>query len=141
MIAFDEIRPGVRLRGLDAGGMAEVVQVTRLGADALNLVFRVNGRVAERLVYRGEETAFELIAAGRAFGFDADGGLLRLASEAYRIQPLTRKAPYKAYQTPAAEIPPRSVCGRHLITLNNLGHCPWLPEELECFDHGQPPAK
>jgi hypothetical protein len=67
-------------------GVAEVVQVSRFGADALNLVFRVNGRVGERLVYRGEETAFERIDPGRAYGFDADGGLLRLASEAYRIR-------------------------------------------------------
>jgi hypothetical protein len=83
---FDDIKPGTRLRGLDGSGIAEIVQVARFGEDALNLVFRVNGRVAERLVYRGEETAFEIVEAGRALGFDADGGLLRLASEAYRIR-------------------------------------------------------
>jgi hypothetical protein len=60
MLAFEDIKPGSRLRGLDAAGIAEVVQVSRFGADAVNLVFRVNGRVAERLVYRGEETSFEL---------------------------------------------------------------------------------
>jgi hypothetical protein len=51
MIALDDIKPGTRLRGLDAEGVAEVVQVARFGPDALNLVFRVNGRVGERLVY------------------------------------------------------------------------------------------
>jgi hypothetical protein len=66
MVALEEIKPGSRLRGLDPEGIAEVVQVARFGADALNLVFRVNGRVGERLVYRGEETAFEQIDAGRA---------------------------------------------------------------------------
>ena len=66
MIALDDIKPGARLRGLDPGGVAEIVQVARFGADALNLVFRVNGRVGERLVYRGEEGAFERIEAGRA---------------------------------------------------------------------------
>jgi hypothetical protein len=35
---------GARLRGLDSGGVAEIVQVARFGAHALNLVFRVNGR-------------------------------------------------------------------------------------------------
>jgi hypothetical protein len=58
MIAFDDLKPGSRLRGLDSAGIAEVVQVTRFGADALNLVFRVNGRMGERLVYRGEEASF-----------------------------------------------------------------------------------
>jgi hypothetical protein len=52
---FDDIKPGTRLRGL-----------------------------GERLVYLGEETSFEFIEAGRTYAFDADAGLLRLASEAYR---------------------------------------------------------
>jgi hypothetical protein len=67
MIAFDDIRPGSRLRGLDAAGIAEVVQVARFRADALNLVFRVNGRVGERLVYRAglpPATAIAIIGRG-----------------------------------------------------------------------------
>jgi hypothetical protein len=32
--------------------------------DALNLVFRVDGRVGERLVYRGEESGFQFLEAG-----------------------------------------------------------------------------
>jgi hypothetical protein len=53
MLAFDAIKPRSRLRGLDAAGIAEVVQVSRFGADALNLVFRVNGRVVELSVPSG----------------------------------------------------------------------------------------
>jgi hypothetical protein len=53
MGTFNDIKPGARLRGLDTAGTAEIVQVTRFGEDALNLIFRVNGRVGERLVYRG----------------------------------------------------------------------------------------
>jgi len=51
---FDKIKPGARLKGFDRGGIAEIVQVARFGADALNIVYRVNGRVGERLLYRGE---------------------------------------------------------------------------------------
>jgi hypothetical protein len=58
---------------LDASGVAEIVQVSKFGPDALNLVFRVNGRVSERLVFRGEEAAFEVLEPGRAYAFDADG--------------------------------------------------------------------
>src|ERR1051325_11584688 len=86
MQVFEDIKAGARLRGLGAGGVAELVQVTRFGNDALNLVFRVNGRVGERLVYRGEEAGFEFLDQGRTYGLDADGGLLRLASEAYRLR-------------------------------------------------------
>src|SRR5229473_5845631 len=109
MLAFDEIRPGSRLRGLDAAGIAEVVQVSRFGADALNLVFRVNGRVAERLVYRGEETSLELIETGRAYAFDADGGLLRLASEAYRIRLAHLFDPYLAVSASQIEALPHQI--------------------------------
>jgi hypothetical protein len=48
---FEDIKPGTRLLGLDPSGIAEVVQVARFGPDAVNLVFRVDGRVGERLVY------------------------------------------------------------------------------------------
>ena len=109
MTLFENIKPGARLRGLDGGGIAEIVQVARFGADALNLVFRVNGRVAERLVYRGEETAFEIVEAGRALGFDADGGLLRLASEAYRIRLAHLFDPYLAVSASQIEALPHQI--------------------------------
>ena len=46
---FEDIKAGAQLRGLDADGVAQIVQVTRFGPDALNLVFRVSGRVGGRL--------------------------------------------------------------------------------------------
>ena len=52
MSTFEQIRPGARLKGLDSAGIAEIVQVARFGADALNIVFRVNGKVGERLRVR-----------------------------------------------------------------------------------------
>jgi hypothetical protein len=109
MLAFDDIKPGSRLRGLDSAGIAEVVQVTRFGADALNLVFRVDGRVGERLVYRGEETSLEPVAGGRAYAFDADGGLLRLASEAYRIRLAHLFDPYLAVNASQIEALPHQI--------------------------------
>src|SRR5216684_4077412 len=109
MFAFEDIKPGSRLRGLVSAGIAEVVQVSRFGADALNLVFRVNGRVGERLVYRGEETSLELIETGRAYAFDADGGLLRLASEAYRIRLAHLFDPYLAVSASQIEALPHQI--------------------------------
>ncbi len=109
MLAFDDIKPGARLRGLDPGGVAEIVQVARFGADAVNLVFRANGKVGERLLYRGEEGVLELVAAGRAFGFDADGALLRLASEAYRIRLAHLFDPYLAVTASQIEALPQQI--------------------------------
>jgi hypothetical protein len=97
------------LRGIDPAGTAEVVQVARFGPDALNLVFRVDGRVGERLVYRGEENSFELLETGRSYGFDADGGLLRLASEAYRIRLAYLFDPYLAVTASQIEALPHQI--------------------------------
>ena len=106
---FEDIKPGARLRGLDPAGIAEVVQVARFGPDALNLVFRVDGRVGERLVYRGEESGFEFVEAGRSYAFDADGGLLRLASEAYRIRLAYLFDPYLAVSASQIEALPHQI--------------------------------
>ena len=50
MSIFEHIKPGARVKGLGAGGVADVVSVSRFGANALNLVFRLDGRVHERLL-------------------------------------------------------------------------------------------
>lgn len=107
--AFEGIKPGARLQGLDPSGIAEVVSVSKFGNDAINLVFRVDGKVAERLVYRGEETGFEFISPGRAYAFDADGGLLRLASEAYRIRLAHLFDPYLAISASQIEALPHQI--------------------------------
>ena len=109
MASFDDIKPGCRLRGLDPSGLAEIVQVTQFGPDALNAVFRVDGRVGERLVMRGEEAGFEIVEAGRTYAFDADGGLLRLASEAYRIRLAYLFDPYIAVTASQIEALPHQI--------------------------------
>ena len=109
MSRFEDLKPGARLRGLAHAGVAEIVQVSRFGADALNLIFRADGRVGERLVYRGEETGFEFVNGGRAYAFDADGGLLRLASEANRIRLAHLFDPYLAVSASQIEALPHQI--------------------------------
>lgn len=109
MVAFDEIRPGARLRGLDPSGIAEIVQLSRFGSDALNLVYRVNGKVGERLVYRGDEAYFEGVSGSRSYAFDADGALLRLASEAYRFRLAHLFDPYLAVSASQIEALPHQI--------------------------------
>ncbi len=85
------------------------MQVARFGADAINLIFRADGRIGERLVYRGEETRFEFVEAGRAYAFDADGALLRLASEANRIRLAHLFDPYLAVSASQIEALPHQI--------------------------------
>ena len=103
------MKPGIRVRGLTPTGIAEIVQITRFGADALNLVFRADGKVGERLLYRGEEITLELVESGRAYAFDADGGLLRLASEAGRIRLAYLFDPYLALSTSQIDALPHQI--------------------------------
>src|SRR5258707_12723355 len=109
MSHFEQIKLGARLKGLVPAGIAEFVSVSKFGNDAINLVFRVDGKVAERLVYRGEETSFEFVSAGRTYAFDADGGLLRLASEAYRIRLAHLFDPYLAVSAAQIEALPHQI--------------------------------
>ena len=109
MSIFEHIKPGARVKGLGAGGVADVVSVSRFGADALNLVFRLDGRVHERLLYRGEDADLELVEEGRTFGFGADPGLLRLASEAYRIRLAYLFDPYLAVSASDIEALPHQI--------------------------------
>lgn len=109
MALFEDLKPGARIRGLAPVGIAEIVQVSNFGADAVNLIFRADGRVGERLVYRGEETAFELVEQGGAYAFDADGALLRLASEASRIRLAHLFDPYLAISASQIEALPHQI--------------------------------
>ena len=49
MSAFENIKPGSRLRGLDSSGLAEVVQVTQFGPGVVCLKFCKGGDLG--LVY------------------------------------------------------------------------------------------
>ena len=109
MIRFENIKPGCRLRGLDPSGLAAVVQVAQFGPDALNVVFRVDRHVDQRLVIRGEEAGFEFVEAGRTYAFDADGGLFRLASVAYRIRLAYLFDPYIAVTASQIEALPHQI--------------------------------
>lgn len=109
MEVFDQIRPGARIRGISGNTIAEIVSISKFGPDALNVVFRANGNVHERLLYRGDEASFVLEEAGHSYAFDADGSLLRLASEAYRIRLAHLFDPYLAVTSSQIEALPHQI--------------------------------
>ena len=109
MKTFDDIQPGARISGLHGASVSEVVSVARFGPDAINLVFRAEGKVHERLLYRGEESSFVFEDGGRSYSFDADGSLLRLASEAYRIRLAHLFDPYLAVSASQIEALPHQI--------------------------------
>ena len=87
MARLEELKRGVQVQGILPGSLVTVVDTTWYGADALELTFKdTSGRLGNQLLYRDNEAALALVSSGRQWAFDAEGGLLRLVSEAYRIR-------------------------------------------------------
>ena len=86
MTVLEDLTAGASVRGLLASGVATVESVRWIGQQALKVIFRDGeGQLGERLLYRDDEPSLELVEMGRPWSFDGDGDLLRLVSEAYRI--------------------------------------------------------
>lgn len=86
-LRLEDLTPGAVVQGLVPGRAVTVVAARWHGKTVVTLTYRDEaGRVEERLVYRDEEPALSLVTAGRAWSFEADGHLFRLASEARRIR-------------------------------------------------------
>jgi len=84
---LDEIHVGAVIRGVVANHTVTVDAINRHGSQCLTLTFRdETGKSDSRLCYEDEAADFQEVAAGRRWSFDGDGDLLRLVSEARRIQ-------------------------------------------------------
>ncbi len=84
---LEDLRGGASVRGIAANQTVQIVSVDWIGDQAVNVVFRDQvGSVSERTLFRDDEHQLELEAEGRPWAFDADGGLLRLVTEANRIR-------------------------------------------------------
>ncbi len=84
---IEDIACGQRLLGVDPGGPVEVVAVTPAGPAAITLVYRTAaGVIAERMLFREDESALHPAVAARPWSFTAGGEAFRLAAEALRIR-------------------------------------------------------
>jgi SNF2 family DNA or RNA helicase len=99
-VRLEGLTPGARVRGVLPDRAVTVVQVEWHGTQALTLTYRDDtGRVDHELLYRANEASLTIEEAGRAWSFDADGNLFRLASEALRIELAHLFDPYLAVHT------------------------------------------
>jgi len=84
---LEDLTPGAMVHGVVANEAVEVRAVQWHGTSAVTLTYRTaSGAPGERLLFRDDEPALDVEAAGRAWSFDADGHLFRLVSEARRIR-------------------------------------------------------
>ena len=107
---LEDLKPNASVLGLTPSGTAKVVSVEWFGDQAVKVIFEdANGAVQDRIIYRDEEQSLEITSAGQMWTFDADGGLLRLVTEANRIKLAHHFDPYLAIHTSLVQPLPHQI--------------------------------
>ena len=110
MARLEDLTTGTRVKGLTASGSATVESAQWIGEQGLKVIYRdADGGLGERFIYRDDEPSLELVEMGRPWSFDGDGDLLRLVSEAYRINLAWLFDPYVAITTSIIEPLPHQI--------------------------------
>ena len=110
MIKLEKIHKGTRLTGLTASGTITICSAQWIGQQVLNVVFRTpDNQLYERLLYRDDEVSLCIPETGSPWSFDGDGELLRLVSEAYRINLAWLFDPFTAITTSLIEPLPHQI--------------------------------
>jgi superfamily II DNA or RNA helicase len=96
MLELDELKRGLRVRGLLAAGDVTIVAVEQHSNGIVNVVYRTDdGQVGDRLLTASQAADVD-VATGSRWTFDAAGAAFKLASEARRIQLAHLFDPYSA---------------------------------------------
>ncbi|HZJ04806.1 MAG TPA: DEAD/DEAH box helicase, partial [Nocardioidaceae bacterium] len=91
MTRLEDLTPGVRAGGVVVGQPVTVVDVAWHGSNAATVTYRDDGgHVDQRLLYRDHEPSLTVQQQTRAYAFDGDAQLFRLAAEALRIRMAAR---------------------------------------------------
>jgi SNF2 family DNA or RNA helicase len=83
---LEDLTQGAAISGILPDEIVTVVSAQWIGSEIIDLTYKdASGRLSNELVYRDREPQLSVAEKGRPWSFDGDGGLLRLVSEAYRI--------------------------------------------------------
>ncbi len=109
-MTLEELTPDAAVRGILPDSLVTVVSVKWFGSEALELTFKTpDGRVDNRVLYRHDEADLGVVERGRPWGFDGDGALFRLVSEAQRIRLAHLLDPLLAVHTSDVEPLPHQI--------------------------------
>ncbi len=107
---LEDLTPGARVRGVLVNVPVTVIDVAWHGGNAVTLTYRDDtGHVDQMLLYRDREAALGVEKASRAYAFDGDPHLFRLAAEALRIRMAARFDPMLAVTTSDLEPLPHQI--------------------------------
>jgi len=112
MAELEDLKPGVKVKGIIPGQSVSVVNVNWHGSAAVELFYkRADGQAATQLLYRSDEPNLAIAQARRTWQFNADGDLFRLVAEAYRIHLAHLFDPVLAVHTSLIEPLPHQIIG------------------------------
>ncbi len=107
---LEELTAGAQVVGIDPAGVVTLVSVTPVGDDCLTVIYKASdGSLAERMLFRSDESELNIATTGRAWSFDADGEHFKLAVEALRIELAHLFDPMMAIHTSNVEPLPHQI--------------------------------
>ncbi len=110
MARLEDVQAGVRLKGLASHGTATIKSVDWHGDQCIQVLYLDEAGAAQQaILYRDDEARLQLEEKTRPWSFDADGNLLRLVSEAYRIRLAWLFDPYVAITTSSIDPLPHQI--------------------------------
>lgn len=110
MSRLEDIVKGSVVEGLASGEAVRVISTEWYGNTSMEVVFKNNaGGLGSRILYRSDEAEIKVVSDSLPWSFDADGDLMRLASEAYRINLAHIFDPYLAVHTSSIEPLPHQI--------------------------------
>ena len=84
MARLEELTRGASVKGILPDSLVTVVDVKWHGSTVVELTYKdPSGRLGNELLYRDREPTLEIASVGGPWGFDGDGAMFRLVSEAH----------------------------------------------------------
>ena len=112
MSKLEELKPGLKLKGVLPNQNISVVDVKWHGSTAIEIFYkRADGTPGTQLLFRDDEVKIEVVQAAHAWHFNADGDTFRLVAEAYRIHLAHLFDPVLAVHTSLIEPLPHQITG------------------------------
>lgn len=121
MTRLEDITVGASIAGVAGNAPVSIIATKWHGNAVLEIAFKdVKGQLASQLLYREDEERLNIGEDSLPWSFDADADLLRLTSEAYRINLAHIFDPYLAVHTSAIEPLPHQISAVYQEMLSRL---------------------
>ncbi|RYL92591.1 helicase-related protein [Sporolactobacillus sp. THM19-2] len=110
MARLEDLTADTVVKGIVGDDPVTIVAASWYGNAVLEVTYKTDkGQLGSELLYRDSEPDLKIIKDSLPWSFDADGGLMRLVSEAYRIHLAHLFDPYLAVHTSEIEPLPHQI--------------------------------